>query len=155
GELRLGEASGGVSGILTAPSQPATEVAGVGEQLAYGRLLQNGSWKLETAPRPPDLGSLKADERIELELADVQGQGGWGVFQSSANGTPLTLGHFQDEEGESKVKWTFSPAGLDALDLTGAFAPEAGEEAVIPTALKAEPQGDGVWIGADIRLPQG
>ncbi len=145
--LRLGESEGGhVYGMLTASGQYAP----LGE-LRYG-LLQDGRWAVETvkaATQPPK--PFTSADPVRLKLADVQGPGeGWGAFEVEGHppGLGLVLGHLQDGE------WTFSPTGLDALDLTGAVAAESnGKGEVRPEALKAD--GRGVWIEARVDLTPG
>ena len=145
--LRLGEGQGGpVYGILSASSQYAP----LGE-LRYG-LLQDGRWTVETvkaATQPPK--PFTSADPLRLKLDDVQGPGeGWGAFEVEGHppGLGLVLGHLQDGE------WTFSPTGLDALDLTGAVATESnGKGEVRPEALKAD--GRGVWIEARVDLTPG
>jgi len=145
--LRLGESeSGHAYGILSASSQ----YAALGE-LSYG-LLRDGKWTVETVktatePRPP----FSSADPVRLKLEDVQGPGeGWGAFEVEGHppGLGLILGHLQGGE------WTFSPTGLDALDLTGALATESdGKGEVLPEALKAD--GKGVWIEARVDLTPG
>jgi photosystem II stability/assembly factor-like uncharacterized protein len=145
--LRLGESEGGhTHGMLTASGQ----YAALGE-LTYG-LLRDGKWTVETVkaatePPPP----FSSADPVRLKLEDVQGPGeGWGAFEVEGHppGLGLVLGHLQGGE------WTFSPTGLDALDLTGAVGAESnGKGEVLPEALKAD--GKGVWIEARVDLTPG
>ncbi len=144
--LRLGEsADGHVYGMLAASAQYAAL-----RELKYG-LLQAGKWTIETvkaATQPPK--PFSAADSVRLEADDVEGPDeAWGAFEVDEERTPglgLILGHLQGGE------WTFSPTGLDALDLTGAVAAESdGEGEVRPGALKAD--GKGVWVEAQVRLP--
>jgi photosystem II stability/assembly factor-like uncharacterized protein len=145
--LRLGESEDGHAyGMLTASDQ----YAALGE-LRYG-LLQDGKWTVETvkaATEPPK--PFSTADPVRLKLDDVQGPGaGWGAFEVEGHppGLGLILGHLQGGE------WTFSPTGLDALDLTGAVATESnGKGEVLPEALKAD--GNGVWIEARVNLTSG
>jgi photosystem II stability/assembly factor-like uncharacterized protein len=145
--LALGESEGGHAyGMLTASGQ----YTALGE-LTYG-LLQGGKWTVETveaATEPPK--PFSSADQIRLKLDDVQGPGeAWGAFEVDGHpgGLGLILGHLQGGE------WTFSPTGLDALDLTGALATESdGKGEVLPEALKAD--GKGVWIEARVDLTPG
>jgi murein DD-endopeptidase MepM/ murein hydrolase activator NlpD len=145
--LRLGEGEGGHAyGMLTASGQ----YAALGE-LRYG-LLQDGKWTVETvkaATEPPK--PFSSADPVRMKLEDVQGPDeGWGAFEVEGHppGLGLVLGHLQGGE------WTFSPTGLDALDLTGALATESnGKGEVLPEALKAD--GKGVWIEARVDLTPG
>jgi hypothetical protein len=151
--LQLGETrEGSVYGMLTAHAQPAVPgqlpVSGGGEvplseALAYG-ILQNGAWKLESAPPPPAL-DVHAGDTIALQRGDLYAPGqGWAVF-TVANGEGrggLILGHLQNGG------WSFAPTGLDALDLAGILSGQEGF--VEPLALKAD--AGGAWVEAKVNL---
>lgn len=145
--LRLGESDGGHAyGMLAASGQYAAL-----HELNYG-LLQAGKWTLETvkaANQPPK--PFRAADPVRLEADDVEGPDeAWGAFEVKEHqpGLGLVLGHLQGGE------WTFSPTGLDVLDLTGAVATESdGKGEVLPEALKAD--GKGVWVEAKVDLVPG
>jgi photosystem II stability/assembly factor-like uncharacterized protein len=131
-QLRLGQDSEGhVSGMLTAST---SEYA----------LLKEDLWTRETAlQRPP---GVPGTEPMTLQVGDVQGPGeAWGAFSlANPQGRGFILGHLYNRE------WHFPPSGLglDALDLSGALAAQSNH--VEPTALKVEPSGGAVWIGAKV-----
>jgi hypothetical protein len=164
--LRLGqEADGTVFGLLVAPSQP-TQTAIVSSpsgpvqlttQLQYG-VLTGDTWTVQSAPVPAaDLPSQPAGVTVTLEAADQTAPGsGWGLvelqgqFGGTLNSVPLILGQF------GPGGWQFVRTGLDALDLTGEFAPGSQDSqaagsliTVAPVAVQASP--GGVWLSAQVR----
>jgi Transglycosylase SLT domain len=155
--LRLGESAGHVYGMVTAPAQTEqrTTVKGVSvkERLEYG-LLKEGEWTRTTATPPPltEPSVLTSEPLITLRLADLSGpEDGWGAFEVTEEagdiepGRGLVLGHLQGGV------WSFSPTGLDALDLTGAVAEKSERKGTVtPEALKAA--GKAVWIEAKVSL---
>ncbi len=135
-DLRLEQDSEGrVFGLLTAESQ------------VYG-YLAGGTWTLQDAPVPPV--GVPGTEPMTIRVGDLQGAGElWGAFKAAnPSGVGLILGHFY------AGTWHFQPhgLGLDALDLTGALAKQTGAS-IEPQALKAEPEGHGVWVESTVRLP--
>lgn len=144
-ELRLGQypegPEGHMYGILTRKSQE------------YARLSEGPSgpeWTREGAPLPPP--GIEGTEPMTLDAADVQGPGeAWGAFTTAQHPRGLILGHLYEDSGA--WRWHFPHSGLsglDALDLTGALANQNGH--VEPEALKVEPEGAAVWIGAQVYL---
>jgi photosystem II stability/assembly factor-like uncharacterized protein len=126
---------GHVFGLLTAGSQ------------VYG-YLKDGKWTLQDTPLPP--AGVAGAAPMTFRAGDLQGAGElWGTFEVATHtGVGLILGHFYDDA------WHFPPhgLGLDALDLTGALAKQPGAF-VEPQAVKAEPEGHGVWVEAKVHLP--
>jgi hypothetical protein len=136
GDLRLQQDSEGrVFGLLTADSQ------------VYG-YLKEGTWSLQATPTPP--AGVPGGGPMELRVGDLQGAGElWGAFTvANRSGVGLILGHFYSGT------WHFQPhgVGLDALDLTGTLAQQPGAY-VEPEALRAEPEGTGVWVEASVFCP--
>ncbi len=109
-------------------------------------LLKEGAWTRETAlQRPPD---VPGSEPMTLRVGDVEGPGeAWGAFSlANPQGHGLILGHLYNHE------WHFPPSGvgLDALDLSGALASQSNQ--IEPEALKVEPGGAAIWIGAKVSI---
>jgi photosystem II stability/assembly factor-like uncharacterized protein len=133
--------AGHVYGILTAKTQ---------EYARLGEGHDGPEWTREPTPPPPS-GS-EGTEPMTLNVGDVQGPGeAWGAFTATKGPRGLILGHLSKDTGE--WRWHFPRnglAGLDALDLTGALANQDGH--VEPEALRAEPEGTAVWIGAHVYL---
>lgn len=162
--IRLGlEADGTTAyGVLLAPSPPPTSQTvlspngpvSVTSSLEYGQLV-GGSWSLQGSALPTGYTAPSGVTEVQLKAADVTGPGtGWAAIEEegqSGGGYPLILARF----GESG--WSFlAQTGLDALDLTGPYAPDSpqlvadGNQVGLlqPVALTADR--DGVWLKATI-----
>jgi photosystem II stability/assembly factor-like uncharacterized protein len=151
-ELRLGQnEDGSAYGVLVAPAQdprlievpqPAGPPVLVSARLEFG-VLADGRWTRRTAALPEGQELLELDE-VTLTAVDLTASGaGWGalsVERQSGGPRPLILGRFQGDD------WSFAPTGMDALDLTDAFAD--ADMRVNPTGLRAD--GDAVWIEARV-----
>ena len=169
--IRLGEtASGAAYGMLFVPSPPSTNQTepspngpvSVTTALEFGQLVEPASgcdagansppcWTVQGSSLPAGWVAPFGVTEVQLKAADVTGPGtGWAALEQDGGGVghPMILARF-DANG-----WTFlSQTGLDALDLTGAFAPDSPQSlaagavsTLTPSALKAD--GDGVWIKA-------
>ncbi len=139
--LSLGQAPGGQAyGLLTI-------FAGFGK-LPHYALLQEGSWKLDEEEPSPAALHLPSGESVALKVGDSSGPGeAWGAFElGNPRGRGLALGHLKNGA------WGVEATGLDALDLTGAFA-AFKEASVEPISIKAD--GDAVWIEARVDLTPG
>jgi hypothetical protein len=148
-----------VSGAPPSQSQivpsPVGPVA-VTTELEYGSL-GAGSWSIQAAPLPASYTAPGLGTTVKLDAADPNGPGtGWAALEQSVNGgdTSTIVSTF-DQNG-----WHFvTPAGLDAFDLTGEFAPTSAQSAgartltVTPTALRAD--SSGVWIAATAKATSG
>lgn len=149
-ELRLGTTSGGAAyGTLLDPQQSPRSVSAptpsgpvsLAGKLDYGSL-SDGAWTVATAPLPPAYAPPSPSDAVALAAIDATGPGaGWAALSRAAAPAPLTLARF-DAGG-----WHWVTAGLDALDLTDAFA-GAPAPPVLPTGLRAD--AGGVWIGATV-----
>lgn len=145
-ELRLGQTSGGaVYGTLLDPQQSPRSVSvgsvSIAGKLDYGALA-SGAWTVATAPLPPAYVPPSPSDAVALAAIDPTGPGsGWAALSRTAGPAPLTLARF-DAGG-----WQWVTSGLDALDLTDAFA-AAPAPPVVPTGLRAD--AGGVWVGATV-----
>jgi len=150
-ELRLSAAAadGSVYGTLLDPQQSPRSVSAptpsgplsIAGKLDYGSLA-NGAWTVATAPLPPTYVPPSPSDAVTLAAIDPTGPGaGWAALSRTAAPAPLTLARF-DAGG-----WHWVTSGLDALDLTDAFA-AAPAPPVLPTGLRAD--AGGVWIGATV-----
>lgn len=161
--IRLGEtASGAAYGILVVPSPPSTSQTApspdgpvsVSTALEFGQLV-GGSWTVQGSSLPASWVAPAGVTAVALEAADVTGPGtGWAALEEqgeSGGGYPLILARFGPNG------WTFLPqTGLDALDLTGPFAPDSQQSVAAgssnpvgvlsPVALTAD--SNGVWLKA-------
>ncbi len=146
--LSVGEDDGTTYGVALDTDQTSGSSVLNGETvltaLTYGVLL-NGAWSVQTAGVPSDYVAASGDA-VTLEAISPAGPGtGWGLFEVKHQGIqtgPLYLGSF------TPSGWDYVAAtGLDALDLTGPFAPITSA-AVQPLALSYD--ADGVWISASV-----
>jgi hypothetical protein len=148
GQLELGQsADGSTYGLLIAPQQPfqqqgAQTATGtritIPTQLEYG-VLDNGAWAVKSITLPPGF-TAKSGEQVSLTVADLTGPGaGWAAV-SNDQSQPLMLAKFADSGS------TLVPAGLDALNLTGALA-ATGLNAYA-TGIRADAAG--VWLTATL-----
>ena len=147
--IRLGQSAGTAYGLLVTSSPPTNTQTGIPASLGYG-VLVNGSWTVKGTSLPPGYTSPPGTIGLIQQAVDVTGPGeGWAAFaQTGSGGNSLVLARF-DQNG-----WSFRPrTGLDAFDLTGAFAAGSQQSVaagnvvqVTPGALRAD--GTGVWVSA-------
>jgi hypothetical protein len=165
--FRLGEKEGHAYGVVTAPGQPqrAEEVQrpeGTGTIAINGERrywqLGGSEWEPQTAalPNPSELPrsfpALAPGDTVRLNAADDSAPGtGWGALSVLAPGWGLVLGRFEPG-GESADHWSFAPTGLDALDLSERFEGLRAESITGAGKLKAE--GNAVWVGGKIQVPE-
>ena len=151
GVLTLKEGPGGsVHGLLRAPGQRQRSVfvpnssgttTRINEQLDFGSLV-DGGWTVTRAARPADYQPFPSERLLLSALEPTRPGAGWGVVsRTGATRRPLQLARFANSN------WEFVPTGLDALDLTGAFAAASAPSVNSPTILRDD--ADGVWVGVE------
>ena len=167
--FHLGEAEGHPYGTVTAPGQTAAPLTvpnptGSGTIAIKGKLsyweLDGGEWEKRAAPvpeaaeMPRSSPGLVPGNTVTLTAADPTGpEAGWGALAVEDVTSPLPgwgfiLGRL--EPGSGAPRWSFAPTGLDALDLSEAFA---GTGATVEEESLAS-EGDAVWVGAGVAVPE-